>query len=336
MLSVPITTASDTGGIDGTSTRLTSFAKHNATLNAPSASASRSAATATPPAPLGTFRDACTPPRFASTTQTLAPSEFERATAKYPPPRDVHDALASEPCCDSEFPRAPAFRFPPAFFVFVFSPSSNCNVLVGRPEFPPSGLYDAHTPLDHNRVKSVPSAAAAMTRTGPVSLSPSDRGGSHSTCHARSTRRPSSSSPVARYRVATRTFSFVSPVLLLPVFAFDAFVRDDVTTSTPPFSISLVAHSTIVDCVVSLIDAASFRASAPNQRTKPVASTDRHPPPETAPHGTNTEHPPTNRAVLPSTSVSKLAIGSPSLQETSAGSDPGESSAAKYRPLVLS
>ena len=80
-------------------------------------------------------------------------------------------------------------------------------------------------------------------------------------------------------------------------------------------------------------DAASSRASAPNQRTEPAPSTARTPPPSTAPEGTSAERPSGRRVDPPTTALSRDARGSASVQDTSAGSpEPGGASAAKYRP----
>ena len=80
-------------------------------------------------------------------------------------------------------------------------------------------------------------------------------------------------------------------------------------------------------------DAASSRASAPNQRTEPALSTARTPPPSTAPAGTSAERPSGRRVDPPTTALSRDARGSASVQDTSAGSpEPGGASAAKYRP----
>mmetsp|Transcript_9502 Transcript_9502/g.35342 ORF Transcript_9502/g.35342 Transcript_9502/m.35342 type:complete len:488 (-) Transcript_9502:747-2210(-) len=211
VLKLPSTEARDIGGGFGNSTNTNSPAKQSATRNDPVASVSRSALIDTPPpAPPNTLRHACTPPNLASTTATRTPvsAPQTRASAKYPPPNEQDEAFGSEAwACDGDsIALTAAPRFPPAVF-WVPTPdvSGNRNTRVGVPGFSPSGLYDAHTPLDHSSVKSLPSAAAAMTRSGPgpAAASPSVSGAFASTRQVCSTLRPSSVPPAARYSVAT-------------------------------------------------------------------------------------------------------------------------------------
>ena len=207
---------------------------------------------------------------------------------------------------------------------------------VGVPGWAPRGANTDHVPSDHSTTSSSSLAAAATTRPA------ASEGARASTVHAASTVRPLCSPPFARYSVATRASSRTPP-------------RADsaVTTSTPPAPPSRTAHahSTTVagdaadldlDLDLDFVadgggargsDAASSRASAPNQRTEPALSTARTPPPSTAPAGTSAERPSGRRVDPPTTAPSRDARGSASVQDTSAGSpEPGGASAAKYRP----
>ena len=184
-------------------------------------------------------------------------------------------------------------------------------------------LYARHTPFDHmmHRSSSPPATATALD-------APS--GGVTSISHLVSTLLPLCSPPATLNMVTVR---------------YSAFDLSAVTTTTPPPSFASAHVSTTLFAAAVFFfpssvpspgcaDAASFLASAPNQRAAPFAPTTSTPPPPSPPPTATKAAIPSGSLVEPeSTAASRDARGSASVQVTSAGSvSPGGRIAAKYRP----
>mmetsp|Transcript_5662 Transcript_5662/g.23269 ORF Transcript_5662/g.23269 Transcript_5662/m.23269 type:complete len:254 (+) Transcript_5662:1595-2356(+) len=192
-------------------------------------------------------------------------------------------------------------------------------------------VYARHTPLDHmTHASSSPPATATALDAPSGTLT--------SNSHAVFTLRPPTSPPVTLYRVTVRT---------------SAFDRSAVTTTTPPPPLASPQVSATLFAEADPVfffffsastptpppspggaEAASFLASAPNQRAPPPTSTTITPPSSfPSPTATRAAIPSGSLVELASTAWSREAMGSASVQVTSAGSvSPGGRSAAKYRP----
>mmetsp|Transcript_6778 Transcript_6778/g.26401 ORF Transcript_6778/g.26401 Transcript_6778/m.26401 type:complete len:253 (+) Transcript_6778:1580-2338(+) len=190
-------------------------------------------------------------------------------------------------------------------------------------------VYARHTPLDHmTHASSVPPATATALDAPSGTLA--------SNSQAVFTLRPPCSPPVTSYRVTVRT---------------SAFDRSAVTTTTPPPPLASPQVSATLFAEAEPVfffffsastpppspggaEAASFLASAPNQRAPPPTSTTITPPSSfPSPTATRAAIPSGSLVELASTAWSREAMGSASVQVTSAGSvSPGGRSAAKYRP----
>ena len=233
----------------------------------------------------------------------------------------VADALS-----DAAAPRLPPVRFPaaPPAPGVSFTPPVVTSVLILLSSL--WLVYARHTPLDHMTHASSSPAATATALDAPS-------GTLTSNSHAVFTLRPLCSPPETLYMVTVR------------VCAFD---RSAVTTTTPPpplaspqVSATLFAEPVFFFFLASSpppspggAEAASFLASAPNQRAPPPTSTTITPPSSfPSPTATRAAIPSGSLVELESTAWSREAMGSASVQVTSAGSvSPGGRSAAKYRP----
>ena len=177
-------------------------------------------------------------------------------------------------------------------------------------------------------------ASSSPPATATALVAPS--GTLTSNSHAVFTLRPLCSPPATLYRVTVRT---------------SAFDRSAVTTTTPPPPLASPQVSATLFAEAEPVfvfffsssspppspggaEAASFLASAPNQRAPPPTSTTITPPSSfPSPTATRAAIPSGSLVELESTAWSREAMGSASVQVTSAGSvSPGGRSAAKYRP----